>query len=215
MPTIYSRIIFGDANQSTKFSDIILEWEKQKSIISIDMDEATNSLVFSIEEPTKIENTILKTHIVFDIKKGAICQAELKRGQPNVEKIYASWKTEFEMNEKREYFPKNTTYHNFANFETWHFKYVSVDTDVKFSSNDFVCQFPDGITVEDTIKKMRFTVGNPLNADKAINDFMALHGSTDNVPNQPTYGNIVRIILIIIGCFMILTSIILYIRKKW
>jgi hypothetical protein len=214
MPTIYSRIIFGEDNQLTKFSDIIVEWAKKKSIISVDMDNATSIIVFSVEEPTNIENTVLKTHIVFDIPKGAISQAELKQVQPNTEKVYASWKTEFKMNEKQEYVPKITTYHNFANFETWQFKYVSVNTNTKLSSNDFICKFPDGITVEDTVKKMRFRIGNPFDEDKAISDFMIRHGLTGNVPVKTTSGGIVRYVLIVVGSLIILASIVLHFRKK-
>jgi hypothetical protein len=82
-----------------------------------------------------------------------------------------------------------------------------------FKDNHFQVNFPNGIHVEDKIKKMYYKVGDILDEDKAISDFMTRHGLTGNVPYKSTYGDIIRIILITIGSLMILASIILYIRK--
>ncbi|MDR2406771.1 MAG: hypothetical protein LBE13_01465 [Bacteroidales bacterium] len=98
----------------------------------------------------------------------------------------------------------NKTYLEYSNIQVYQ---------TFFKDNHFQVNFPNGIHVEDKIKKMYYKVGNPLDEDKAISDFMTRHGLTGNVPYKSTYGNIVRIILITLGGLMILASIILYIRK--
>jgi hypothetical protein len=92
-------------------------------------------------------------------------------------------------------------------------------TDVEFMSNvnnqAFQFKIPDGTYVTDHIAKKYYKVGDLVDEDEAISDFITRHGLTGNVPHKPTYGNIVRIVLMTIGGLMILTSIILYIRKRW
>jgi hypothetical protein len=95
------------------------------------------------------------------------------------------------------------------------FHYKDVEFLSNVSNQAFQFKIPDGTYVTDHIAKKYYKVGNLVDEDKAISDFMTRHGLTGNVPYKPTYSNIVRIILITIGGLMILASIILYIRKKW
>jgi hypothetical protein len=94
------------------------------------------------------------------------------------------------------------------------YSFSSVKLNPSVQKENFQLLFPKGTYVEDFVAKKFYKVGDIIDEDKAISDFMTRHGLTGNVPHKSTHGNIVRIILITLGSLMILASIILYIIKK-
>ena len=74
--------------------------------------------------------------------------------------------------------------------------------------------FPDGIYVNDHIAHKYFKVGDLLNEDKAIDEFIQRHGLTGDVPLQVRRGNTLRYVMMCAG--LILIGIALYqMVQKW
>jgi hypothetical protein len=196
-------------------SDYIKQKQKQRKKISI---RENSDGLWEIVTVEKLGSIDFDVHIIYDVKKGGIIQkyqwSQIKDG---VTYILREYDIQTVKNDDGDWIPfsitaienikpgtRNKTLVEYSNVRIYRH---SLD------ASRFQLDFPDGIYVEDQIKQMYYKVGNPLDEDKAISDFMTRHGLTGNVPYKSTYGNIVRIILITLGGLMILASIILYIRK--
>jgi hypothetical protein len=94
------------------------------------------------------------------------------------------------------------------------FHYTDVEFNPKVNDESFQFKIPDGSYVTDYITKTYYKVGDLVDEDKAISDFMTRYNLTGNVPKTTTAGGIVRYVLIVVGGLMILASIVLYFRKR-
>jgi hypothetical protein len=93
--------------------------------------------------------------------------------------------------------------------------FYAVEFNFPVQKEDFELTFPNNTYVKDFVAKKIYKVGDIIDEDKAISDFMTRYNLTGNVPAKLAVGPIFRYVLIIIGGLMILISLFLTIRKRW
>ena len=81
------------------------------------------------------------------------------------------------------------------------FSCVEINPPVK--KDMFSVSFPDGTEVDDYVAKRIYKIGDPINEDRAINDFMVLHGLTGE-SFLPKRSNTLRCILLGTGVIIII-----------
>jgi hypothetical protein len=94
--------------------------------------------------------------------------------------------------------------------------FSSVKFNPSIKQENFQLSFPDGTIVEDFIAKKYYKVGDMIDEDQAISDFMLLNNLTGDVPRpQHRYGIAFRYILIGTGIVLIVIAIYLrFFRKR-
>jgi hypothetical protein len=212
---VYSRIIEEQEDDGVRLSDTLVKWAKTTINVSVNVDDTKNYIHFLADEPTLIENTRLRTSIFFDIKRGVISEMEHSRVKAGDVIPFCKWEVEFGEDKESENvsLPRRIVYQDYANYNKYVLEYKSVVVNPKRTSKDYLCEIPKGITVEDTVKKLMYRIGDPVDEDKAIEKFMTLHGLTGNVPSKMTLGGIVRYVLIGAGCLLIIIALILKILE--
>jgi hypothetical protein len=102
-----------------------------------------------------------------------------------------------------------------AQSETILFQYKDVKLLQSVSSDMFQIDFPNGTMVSDMLNKMEYKVGDLVDHDKAIENFIRKHNLNNNFPSKTWYwGNMVRYILMILGIILIMAGIIVHFMKR-
>jgi hypothetical protein len=212
---IFSYIVNEGNYDDVRLSGTLVKWAKNAIKVSVNVENSGNYIHFLAEEPTFIENTILRTSIFFDIKRGAISEMELSHVKATDVVPYCKWEVEF-VDDKKDgniSLPRRIVYQDYANYSKYVFEYKTVIVNPERTSKDYLCEMPNGVTVEDAVNNLFYKVGDPVDEDKAIERFMTLHGLTGNVPSKTTLGGIIRYVLIGAGCLLIIIALILKILE--
>jgi hypothetical protein len=102
-----------------------------------------------------------------------------------------------------------------AQSETILFQYKDVKLLQSVSVDMFQIDFPNGTMVSDMVNKMEYKVGDLVDHDKAVENFMRKHNLINNFPSETLHrGNIVRYILMTLGIILIIVGIINYFIKR-
>jgi hypothetical protein len=200
-------------------SDYIKQKQTQRQKIVV--REISDGLL-EIVTVEKLGSIDFDVHIIYDMKKGGVIKKyQWSQTKDNVTHILREYDIQTVKNDDGDWIPLtitaienvkpgvvNKTLVEYSNVRIYH-NYLD--------TSRFQLDFPDGIYVEDQIRKMYYKVGNPLDEDKAISDFMTRHHLTGNVPlskNRYFYAYILRSVLIISGIVLIVVALYLRFFKK-
>jgi hypothetical protein len=214
--------LFSKQDSPDFFSSFMNRWIKEKKIVSV-VDNGNGA--WNIIVRTEIFDIPYIMYISYNVtQRGIITYIKTSPIDSNIDvntlsfgdgKVFFELSVDTVQNHQGDWVPHKITFVQPDSKIKSIMSYKNFSINPVARSDMFSLVFPDGTYVDDKIRKMYYKVGDLIDEDKAISDFMTRHNLTGNVPHKPTYGNIVRIILITIGGLMILASIILYINKKW
>jgi hypothetical protein len=192
-------------------SKYLTEWAKQnnlESIVSLREGVWTITSIFVSRKNVKV-----RLVIEYDINKnGFITNAKYYYTMPNKQKQDEFLANEFIIDTAQDsegnWIPTTLRKVNFANGETVLFQYKNVKLLQSVSSDMVQINFPDGTMVSDMVNKMEYKVGDLIDEDKAIDDFIRKHNLTSDLhTNTPYRVNVLRYILITLGILLIIIGI--------
>jgi hypothetical protein len=203
-----------DSYGAKKISDVFQQWEKEKRIASINENPDTkkNEIEARIDRVQGTDDFFLK--ILYDPVTNTVEHGELFSRFKGIQYVMTIYDIEFQENENGIKFPKFVKEIYPLDHRIILSSYSSLKINPSLTENTFQVIIPDGINVSDYVLKQFYKVGDLIDEDKAISDFMTRYNLTGNVPVKTTAGGIVRYILIVVGSLMILASIVLFIRKR-
>jgi hypothetical protein len=214
---------FADDDVPTFFSLFMKRWIKGKKVISVSDNRQG---VMDIKIFTKFFDIPYVMYISYDItKKGIITyvKASPVKDKTHAEQLtFGEGKVFFEMsvltkkNDQGQDVPETIKFHQPDSKINNTLTYANFIINPPIDSKSFVIDFPDGTYVDDQIQKMYYKIGDLIDEDKAISDFMLLHNLTGDVPRpQHRYGIAFRYILIGTGIVLIVIAIYLrFFRKR-
>lgn len=198
---------------NVRLSDTLVKWQKNGYDVSVVMKSEEQQIHFvgTSTKPFYGGDRRTQSTIVFDIQRGAVISAELNALTGDGIDHCCKWQVEFDSNVEATpttYRPLRIIHDDYGNYNRSVFDYKSVEVNPKRTAQDYTCAFPNGTLVEDTIQKMLYTVGSPMDTDQAVGEFMKLHGLTGDVPKKTFRNNAIRFTLI--GAGLILIGIAIY-----
>lgn len=209
LPNIFSlkATTHNDDSRTDLLSSFFRSWKDSKNTKYIIDDDG----VLNITVDTKLLCTTdcpASIALSYDTKKGGIISnivvryKQLDENKIVQEKELCSWKVDTELNGNGKWVPTKTIYSEFAAgrlFATLEAIFESVDINTSIKDDQFVISMPDGVYVDDFIKKIRYKVGTPIDEDKAIDAFMRSNDLTGDVPAQIRQGSMLRYFLMGVG----------------
>jgi len=82
-------------------------------------------------------------------------------------------------------------------------QFESLEINPPVDAHTFQIEFPDGVYVDDYVEKKYYQAGDPVDEDKAVYDFMQIHGLTSDVQVPRQRINILNYIMVRISILMI------------
>jgi hypothetical protein len=192
-------------------SKYLTEWVKQNNLESI---VSLHEGVWTITS-TFVSKKNVKVRLVIDYdinKNGFVTNAKYYYTMPNKPKQDEFLANEFIIDTVRDsdgnWVPTTLRKINSSNDETTLFQYKNVKLLRSISSDIVQIDFPDGTMVSDMVHKMEYKVGDLIDEDKAIDDFIRKHHlEGDHRTNTPYRVNILRYILMTLGIILIIIGI--------
>lgn len=201
------------------FSEFLAEWKENRKLIALFRQNDGDIIIYAKIYPEYMGQYVAK--IVYSPgKKGIITEYSTLLSYSNETgdgESYACWLTRCKQSQGGDWVPTTVFlsmpllgpngYNTELHYED--FEYLP-----KIPVEEFRVDFPIGAEVSDHVAKMFYKVGDPIDEDRAIDDFIQLYGFTGDVPSHMRHWNVLRYVLMGIGIFMILIA--LYrIIQRW
>ncbi|MDR2440796.1 MAG: hypothetical protein LBE12_15655 [Planctomycetaceae bacterium] len=203
-----------DFHGAIRISDLLAEWDSRHSLVTL---RTTSMGKLEIEGIITWDNgTDRHVNLMCELSNNAIVSKSVRFSRfQNKDYIGKEYLVEFIKNGQGKFVPKivRACYPLDKRMTILYFS--DIEFDPKVNEQSFQLQIPNGTYVTDHITKKYYKVGDIVDEDKAISDFMTRYNLTGNVPAQSKVASIVRYSLITIGGLMILISLFLIIRKRW
>ena len=202
------------------FSEFLSEWKKEEKLIALFRQDDGDIVIYARAYPEPLSHYVAK--VVYSPKKNGIITEYSTLLSYSKEKgegmLDSRLLTQCKQNQDGTWVPSTAVSfsvplagQNGYNSEVYYeeFEYLP-----KIPVKEFQVTFPDGTTVEDHVAKKFYKVGDLLDEDKAIDEFILRHGLTGNVPPQVRRGNVIRYILMGTGIIMIVIALYQMIQQK-
>lgn len=200
------------------FSEYLSEWENTKKIINIFRQEDGSIIIYAKIHSEPMSHYVTKV-IYSPEKNGIITEYTTLLSYSREEgdgKIYAQFITECMQNNNGVWVPSRIS----LDLPFWgkngiknELLYDEFECLPKVLKNEFQVTFPDGTEVEDYIAKKFYKVGDSIDEDSAIDEFMQRHGLTGNVPAQIKRGNVLRYVVMGTGLLLIAIAAYQFVQK--
>lgn len=192
---------------TTVFSKFLERWHSNGALKSIrELNQNEWEIAASFVLPDGVQVRLVATYNLS--KGGVVTNVKYYCRDPDNSSLGEVLENEYLVEFQEKNFPKRITKKHWRKGESLLVEYDTFATHSGSSISDYSLSFPDGTFVDDFIKSIRYRVGDPINVDKAIDEFMQRHGLTGDFPKKTFRNNAIRFTLI--GAGLILIGIAVY-----
>ena len=202
----------GDGEKPKKLSEFIELWEQKKLLVTINDTEG----IWTITVKTIYNEVSVKIVITFDLNKGGIVTHAVfsyfdRQGK---EIIDCEHIVETKQNDKGTWVPTKLCIVSAPNKLLLIREFDDFEINPLFGEDSFRFVFPDNTYVDDYIDKKYYRVGDIVDHDMAIDQFIKRNNlSRENIPRLAS-GNIIRMVLMSTGLILLIAWAIIVVVKR-